>query len=221
MPTSLSSGPRAAGEREAFDALYRCYADQLYAYCRRRSNDRESAEDACAVVFLEAWRRRGEVDLTRRPPAPWLYGVARNVLYNQRRSHHRQEQALSSLRRMEPTHSQDVSERYALRQVLDETIDLLSTLPPTQRAVVRLCALHEHSYEAAADALQIPVGTVRSRLSRARVRLASALQAMEGSGDFAAHGRGGDFAARGHNSDFALRGRHRVKPSPNLSTNSA
>jgi RNA polymerase sigma factor (sigma-70 family) len=203
MPKSLSFGPRAAGECEAFDALYRCYADQLYAYCRRRSHDRESAEDACAVVFLEAWRRRAEVDLTRRPPAPWLYGVARNVLYNQRRSHDRRERALSRLRHVEPAHSEDVSERYALRQALNETLDLLGTLPPTQRAVVRLCALHEHSYEAAADALQIPVGTVRSRLSRARLRLASALQAAEGSGDLAA------------------RERQRVARAPSLFTNGA
>jgi RNA polymerase sigma factor (sigma-70 family) len=185
MPTSLPPEPRGAGgrerEREAFDALYRHHADRLYAYCRRRSHDRESAEDACAIVFLEAWRQRAEVDLTRRPAAPWLYGVARNVLHNQHRSHHRRERALGSLRRVEPTQSLDVSEHYALRQALDEIRDLLAELPPGQRAVVRLCALHEHSYEAAADALQIPVGTVRSRLARARLRLASGLLAAEGS----------------------------------------
>ena len=186
MPISLSSGPRATAELEAFEVLYRGYADQLYAYCRRRCPDRESAEDACASVFLEAWRRRAEVDLTERPPAPWLYGVARNVLYNQRRSHHRRETALSSLRRVEPTHSESVGERYALRQDLDEAIALLGALPPTQRAVVRMCALHEHSYEAAADALQIPVGTVRSRLSRARLRLASGLRAAEADLDLGA-----------------------------------
>jgi RNA polymerase sigma factor (sigma-70 family) len=173
MPTSPVPALRVASERDAFDALYRRYATQLYAYCRRRSRDRESAEDACALVFLEAWRRRGEADLTERPPAPWLYGVARNVLFNQRRSHRRYEAALANLRRLEPTHAHDVGEHYARRQTLDDAFELLSALPAPQQAVLRLCALHDHSYEAAAHALQIPVGTVRSRLSRARLRLAA------------------------------------------------
>jgi RNA polymerase sigma-70 factor (ECF subfamily) len=177
MPTSPSSASVPAGEREAFDALYRRYADQLYAYCRRRSHSRESAEDACAIVFLEAWRRRAEVDLTGRPPAPWLYGVARNVLHSQRRSHCRREQAISSLRCLKPEHHEDVSERYEQRQLAGALVEQLGALPPGQRAVVGLCALHEHSYEAAATTLQIPVGTVRSRFSRARLRLATGLQA--------------------------------------------
>jgi RNA polymerase sigma factor (sigma-70 family) len=173
MPTSPDSAPRATREREAFDALYRHYAHRIYAYCRPRTHGRESAEEACAIVFLEAWRRRDEVDLTSRPAAPWLYGVARNVLRNQRRAHRRYEAALSSLRLLEPTQAQDVGEHYARRQTLDDTFTLLGALTPPQRAVVRLCALHDHSYEAAAHALQIPVGTVRSRLSRARLRLAA------------------------------------------------
>jgi RNA polymerase sigma factor (sigma-70 family) len=179
MPTSHVSLAHATSERDTFDAFYRCYAGPLYAYCRRRSRDRESAEDACAIVFLEAWRRRAEVDLTNRSPAPWLYGVARNVLRNQRRSHHRYEAALLSLRSLEPTQAQGAGEHYTRRQLLDDTLELLGALPPSQRAVVRLCTLHDHSYEAAAHVLQIPVGTVRSRLARARLRLAADPRAAE------------------------------------------
>lgn len=169
------------GTEAAFDALYRRYAEPVYRYCLRQTGDADMAEDALAIVFLEAWRRHGEVDLTSRPAEPWLYGVARNVLRNQRRARRRRDATLRSLGHARPPDAyDDVSERVERRQVLDALLRSLHALPPAQRAVVGLCVLEDRTYEAAAGALRIPVGTVRSRLSRARLHLALSLGMAEG-----------------------------------------
>jgi RNA polymerase sigma-70 factor (ECF subfamily) len=167
-------------ERVDFDALYRRYAEPVYGFCLRRTRDAELAEDARAMVFLEAWRRRRDVDLTSRPAAPWLYGVARNVLRNQQRALRRRDAALWSLQRVEPPQGEEVSERVQRRAQLDALLGSLRSLSPAQREVVGMCLLEDRSYEAAAGALRIPVGTVRSRLSRARLRLTLDLRAAEG-----------------------------------------
>ncbi|HEX4805534.1 MAG TPA: sigma-70 family RNA polymerase sigma factor [Conexibacter sp.] len=178
----LDLAGRSPKESEtAFDSLYRRCAEPVYRYCLRRTGDADLAEDALAIVFLEAWRRRDEVDLTSLPAEPWLYGVARNVLRNQRRSRRRRDATLHSLGHARPPAAlDDVSERVERQQVMDALVRSLHALPPGQRAVVDLCVLEDRTYEAAAGALRIPVGTVRSRLSRARVHLSLAVRAAEG-----------------------------------------
>ncbi|HKG04506.1 MAG TPA: RNA polymerase sigma factor [Conexibacter sp.] len=169
------------GSEAVFDLLYRRYANSVYRFCLRRTRDADMAEDALAIVFLEAWRRRGEVDLTSRPAEPWLYGVARNVLRNQQRTLRRRNASLRDLGRTAASCApDDVSERVEHRQALELLLHALHALPPAQRAVVGLCVLEDRSYEAAAGALQIPIGTVRSRLSRARLHLALAVSAADG-----------------------------------------
>lgn len=174
---------RANAEAEARRVLscaYRAYADELYGFCLRRISNPTIAEEALATVFLEAWRRRAEVDLGSRPIRPWLYGVARNVLRNQRRAQDRQEATVRSLECLHRSHADDPSEELARRQVTEELIGSLKALPDEQRQVVALCVLGDHSYETAAGDLKVPVGTVRSRLFRARVNLAGAVRTVDG-----------------------------------------
>jgi RNA polymerase sigma-70 factor (ECF subfamily) len=178
-----AGSPGGAGSRvehEAFDSLYRSHADQVYGFCLRRTGDPTLAEDARATVFLEAWRRRREVDLTSRPVAPWLFGVARNVLRNQSRAERRQGATQRDLGHLQRRHGEDLSEQLARRQVANALVGSLRELSPSQRQVVGLCLLGERSYEAAAGTLEIPIGTVRSRLSRARLHLEIAVRAADG-----------------------------------------
>ncbi len=176
MPGFDPALPRPqCAEQIAFDALYRQHADRLYGFCLRRTGDAALADEMRAIVFLEVWRRRRDVDLSSRPVAPLLYGVARNVLRNQRRSVSRRDAALRSLGRLQRGCAEDVGECVQRRQQAETLLRSLRALPPAQREVVGLCLLGDRSYEAAAVALQIPVGTVRSRLARARRRLASAI----------------------------------------------
>ncbi|MEV4554969.1 RNA polymerase sigma factor [Nonomuraea wenchangensis] len=87
MSTDLELWSRAAGgSGEAFGALFDKYARDVYNHCFRRTADWSAAEDLTSVVFLEAWRRRGEVRIDRESALPWLLGVANNVLRNRHRS---------------------------------------------------------------------------------------------------------------------------------------
>src|SRR5690348_9920897 len=76
----------AGGDTSAFGRLYERHARTVYNYCFRRTGDWAAAEDLTAIVFLEAWRRRNQVQLQRQDAIPWFLGVATNVLRNARRS---------------------------------------------------------------------------------------------------------------------------------------
>lgn len=155
------------GDHAAAGELFRRHAQAVFAFLVRRTGDRELAEDLTSAVFLEAWRKRTQVTLQGESALPWLYGVALNCARNARRSLHRHRAALGRLALERPS-SGSLEEASELRRVLE----LLRRLPEDQRDVVVACVWTGLSYEDAAIALGIPVGTVRSRLSRARTRLA-------------------------------------------------
>jgi RNA polymerase sigma factor (sigma-70 family) len=168
-------------EGEEFARLYQCHARELFRFCLRRVGNPAGAEEVLATVFLEAWRRRNEVDFTCKPAQPWLYGVARNVLRNQHRAQQRREVTLRNLEYLQQHYADDPSEELARRQTARALVGSLEALPQAQREVVSLCLFSGRSYEAAAMDLKVPVGTVRSRLSRARLNLARAVRLADGS----------------------------------------
>ena len=161
-----------AGDADAFGLLFERHAKAIYNYCFRRTGDWALAEDLLSVVFLEAWRRRKK-KLEPGKVLPWFYGIATNVLRNQRRSQRRYKAALRRMPRGEAESSfTDLSEeRIDDERRLDEALARVKTLSRRERDVFVLCAWMDLSYEDAAQALGIRVGTVRSRLSRARARL--------------------------------------------------
>jgi len=152
--------------------LFERHADPIYNYCYRRIGDRATAQELLSVVFLEAWRRR-DTEMQLETPLPFLYGIATNVIRHQRRSQRRFAAALSRLPRPlpEPDFAGDAASRVDLERNAREALDALRTLPRREQEVFVLCVGMELSYEQAAAALGLPVGTVRSRLSRARGRL--------------------------------------------------
>lgn len=166
-------GAHAEGYEALFEELYRQHAGKVFRFCLRRTCDRGQAEDILSGVFYEAWRRRDEVDLATRDPLPWLYGVATNLLRNQRRSSRRREAAIRRVPRptLDAGIYEDVLRRIDASTWARETLSRIQELPPGEREVVELCLLRNLSYAAAAAELGLPVGTVRSRLARARGRL--------------------------------------------------
>jgi RNA polymerase sigma factor (sigma-70 family) len=163
----------ATNDADAFGKLYERHARVVYNYVFRRVGDWSEAEDLTAVVFLEAFRRRREVRLTHGELLPWLYGVATNVVRNRRRAIWRHGRAL---RRLRPgndgaDHSVEAIERLDAQKQMRHLLELVRRLHADQQDVIALCIWSDLSYEEAAVALGIPVGTVRSRLSRARAAL--------------------------------------------------
>jgi RNA polymerase sigma-70 factor (ECF subfamily) len=161
-----------AGDCDAFGALFERHAKAVYNFCFRRLGSWATAEDMLSVVFMEAWRRRDK-DLPPDKVLPWLYGIATNVVRNQRRSERRH---AAALRRVpapaaEPDFAGISEERLDDEWQAQGALDVLRRLPRREQDVFVLCVWVELSYEDAAIALRVPVGTVRSRLSRARARL--------------------------------------------------
>jgi len=150
---------------ERFGELFEEHANAVYNFCFRRLADWAMAEDMTSAVFLEAWRRRDRVDLFGEPPLPWLLGVATNLMRNHRRS--LRFHAVASV----PDFGDELAERLDAERRMREVLEQIAALAPQEREALELCAWAELSYEDAARALGVPVGTVRSRLSRARAHL--------------------------------------------------
>ena len=171
--TDLSLWDRARrGDVEAFGRLFERHARAIYNFCFRRTADWSSAEDLTSIVFLEAWRRR-DVELLPDKVLPWLYGIATNVVRNRRRSSRRHATALARFAPpdMPPDFTEEILDRLDDEREMAGVLRLVSRLPQRQQDVLALCVWTGLSYEDAALALGVPVGTVRSRLARARIRL--------------------------------------------------
>ncbi len=161
-----------SGDRAAFGTLFERHANAIYNFCFRRVGDWSTAEDLLSIVFLEAWRRRSE-DLPPGKVLPWLYGIATNVARNQRRSQRRYAAALRRMpaRRADPSFAELADAHLDDERQMQDVLAFVRRLPKHEQDVFALCGWSELSYEDAAIALDVPVGTVRSRLSRARARL--------------------------------------------------
>jgi RNA polymerase sigma-70 factor (ECF subfamily) len=165
----LASGQ---GDGQAFSEIYDRHAGTIYNYLFRRLADWSEAEDLTAVVFLEAFRRREHVVILEGKLVPWLYGIATNVLRNRRRALWRHRHLVTRLAdeagsAVTPDVAARVEAAARMRSVLRE----IASLPRQQQDVIALCVWSGLSYEEAAVSLSVPVGTVRSRLARARAAL--------------------------------------------------
>jgi RNA polymerase sigma-70 factor (ECF subfamily) len=161
-----------SGDSEAFGMLFERHGRTIYNYCFRRVGSWAVAEDLVSIVFLEAWRRVDK-PLPSGKELPWLFGIATNVVRNRRRSERRYAAALRRVSQpsSEPSFADDSNERIDDEKLTGRALALLARLPRREQEVFALCAWSGLSYEDAAVALHIPVGTVRSRVSRARARL--------------------------------------------------
>jgi RNA polymerase sigma factor (sigma-70 family) len=169
------------GSGAAFGVVFDRHAKAIYNHCFRRVASWEAAEDLMSVTFLEAWRLRGRARMVDGSVLPWLYGIATNVCRNQRRSHWRYRRLLSRLNAdvAAPDHAADVASRIDDERRMAEVRVAIRQLPRGEREVVELVLWAGLDYASAAVALDIPIGTVRSRLSRARNRLVGTLSGLE------------------------------------------
>ena len=167
---------------DLFGVLFERHAKAIYNYCFRQTGSWSVAEDLVSVVFLEALRRHRTVTLHQDSALPWLYGVATNVCRNSLRSSRRHRAALARIHD-ELADIEDPADRVAARvddeRRMAELREAMKTLPRHEQEVLALIAWSGLDYAAAAAALNIPVGTVRSRLSRARARLNARLLEQE------------------------------------------
>lgn len=165
------------GDRAALAALFEQYANRIYQHCFRRLGSYADAEDAVSMVFLTVWRKRLRVQLHEGSAAPWLYGTATNVCRNLDRGRRRHLRAVAKIGSLDGSHEPDPADRVtdavADEQRMREVLAQIRTLSKGEQDVLALVAWSGLSYADTAAALDIPIGTVRSRLARARARLSS------------------------------------------------
>ncbi|MFD7963928.1 RNA polymerase sigma factor [Streptomyces zaomyceticus] len=165
------------GDPSAFAELFDSYARSVYNHAFRLTGDWSVAEDVMATTFMEAWRLREKVDPEGGSVRPWLLGVATNVARNHCRGNRRYRAAAVAYAAAGPAeasvpdHASEVAGRIDDRRRIAATLRALGTLRRTEREVLVLCLWEGLAYTEVAQALRVPVGTVRSRLSRARSKL--------------------------------------------------
>ncbi|MGW4595367.1 RNA polymerase sigma factor [Streptomyces sp. NPDC004457] len=172
MNVSLRSRLRA-GDPEAFRELFQELAQAVHRHAMRATNDWSTAEEIVSLTFLEVWRLREKLDPNDDSVRPWVYGIATNLLRNRGRAMRRHKDAMERVPALDtvPDFSDEVAERLDADHRLAAVKAAVARLRKNQRDVFLLCVWSDLSYSEAADALGIAVGTVRSRLARARKRL--------------------------------------------------
>ena len=156
-----------------FGAIFDRHATVLHRYLVRRLGP-DDADAMVSEVFRIAFEKRGTYDLARPTARPWLYGIATNLLAKHRRREARRIHAVARLaaQRLTPVDLADaVSATVDASAQWQRVAGAVTSLPEPERDALMLHVWEALSYEDIADALGVPVGTVRSRLHRARRRL--------------------------------------------------
>jgi RNA polymerase sigma-70 factor (ECF subfamily) len=162
------------GDEEAFVALYRRHKDAVYRFALLRTGSAHQAADLTQEAFLHLMARPEQYDPGRGSIAAWLCGVARNLA---RRESAAREDATDpeALTAEAAADGDGPVERLLAGETAEQVRAALAAVPPHYRDVLVLCEIAELSYAETAQVCGIDIGTVRSRLSRARAHLAEQL----------------------------------------------
>ena len=162
-------------EPPAFGVIFERHFSAIHGYLRRRL-DRQLADELASQTFLVAFDRRAGFDPRRADARPWLFGIATNLAHNHRRREVRELAAIAALRPDPVIGIDGVESRVDAERMRALLAQALADLPSGEADVLLLLVWAELDQAEVADALSIPVGTVKSRLARARGRLQTSLE---------------------------------------------
>jgi RNA polymerase sigma-70 factor (ECF subfamily) len=165
---------------DAFAAIFDLHRDRVFRHALRMTSNVHDAEDVTAATFLELWRRRSSVRVVDGSVLPWLLVTTTNLARNLARGIRRHRALIAALPRSEGARS---AEDVALEHIEEKRIaarlrEALITLSPSDAALITLTMFEHYSPAQAAIALGISDGAARTRLHRARTRMATALGAF-------------------------------------------
>lgn len=164
-----------SGDQGAFGALFERHSRAVYNHAFRLTGSWSAAEEVMQATFVTAWRRRKAARVVDGSALPWLLVVATNTARTERRAARRWH---ALLRRMPPEPetvpdpADDVPARLDDERRMTELLALVRQLPRAEREAIALCVWSGVPYPQAAAILGVGEGAVRSRVSRARARLA-------------------------------------------------
>jgi RNA polymerase sigma-70 factor (ECF subfamily) len=161
------------GTERSFAVLFDRYRTRVFRKAYAQLKSVHDAEDVVAIVFLEAWRSRSKVRIVDGSVLPWLLTVTSYVLLNQGRSNRRWRRLIAALPEAEKQadHADSVLERAGRTAELNAIYDAMAALTAQERSVIDLCVIEELPVATVAAVLDIPIGTVKSKLHRAREKI--------------------------------------------------
>jgi RNA polymerase sigma-70 factor (ECF subfamily) len=165
----------AAGERDAFAAIYERYSKVVYRFARLMSGSTSTADDVTQEVFVTLMRTLPRYEPGRASLMTYLYGIARNVTRNRLRRE-RRFVSIDAAAEDRPSPDRDPCSTMSHAQDIVRLRRLILALPSRYREAVILCDVHGMSYAETARVLDVPVGTVRSRLNRGRHLIAAGMR---------------------------------------------
>ena len=168
----------SALEPSRFGELFDRHARVIFRYAASRTNS-EVANDVVADTFLVAFERRGRFDHAWSDAAPWLLGIATNIIRRHRSSEAKNFRAMERLSDEVAGNAaaSDAAERAEASVAIKRLARVIRTMSDADRDTLLLFAWADLSYEEIATAMDVPIGTVRSRLNRARRTLKAAEEA--------------------------------------------
>jgi RNA polymerase sigma factor (sigma-70 family) len=167
----------ARGDRQALSELYACYQRTLFAYLLQLTPDYGLAEELLQDTLVAVWKSARSFE-GRSSVLTWLIGIARRQAHNTLRQRKLLTTDLTELETLPATEQEP--EAFALASAArDELAQAFRRLAPVHREILVLIFVQELSYQEAATVLEVPVGTVKSRLSNARRALRALLDAKE------------------------------------------
>jgi RNA polymerase sigma factor (sigma-70 family) len=182
---SISDEPAAwaaalNNDGDAFAAIFDLHRDRVFRHALRMTSNVHDAEDVTAATFLELWRRRSSVRVVDGSVLPWLLVTTTNLARNLARGLRRYRTLIAALPRAEDARSaeDDALEQIEEMRTAARVREALSTLTPSDAALITLTMFEHYSPAQATAALGISDGAARTRLHRARTRMATALETL-------------------------------------------
>lgn len=168
-------------DRKQFEQLVLPELDCVYRVARRLARDSAAAEDLAQETFLRAWKAAENFDLQTFGVRPWLLRILHNLHINRIAQDQRQRKTLED--HWNASAAAAPAERLPIDAASSDAMDqrlvaALASAPPEYAAVLHMWAVEEMSYKEIAASLDIPLGTVMSRLHRAREKLAGQLSEL-------------------------------------------
>ena len=166
---------RSLGEPEAFGLIYDRHAATVLRFLGRRAGA-QVAEGLVGELFRIAFERRKAFDPSRASALPWLYGIGSNLLLKHRRGEARRLRASARMAADEALDRRASGVALDARLLFPRVADAIEALTDGEREALLLFVWEDLSYQSVAEALELPIGTVRSRLNRARAQLRELLE---------------------------------------------
>jgi len=165
------------GDEQAFGQLYARHQGAIYRYAMHMCGF-EAADDVVQETFLAVLKRGGTFDATRGTLGGYLFGIARHIML--KRIGAQYSRPTDDLDAVAACAAADLSalDLLSRQEIVEAVRSAIAALPPAYRETIVLCDLQEMDYQAAATLLECPIGTVRSRLHRARAQLAERLSML-------------------------------------------